>query len=531
MESTLPQYITWLIPPVLGAVIGYVTNYIAIRMLFRPLRPWHIFSLRVPLTPGIIPSQRHKLARRMGEMVGDHLLTGGDISTALGRESFRTQLKLALADRLDSFLNRQCGPLITLLPRRFHQRFYTLLETLRLKGFARLRRYVDSEKFAATVHNLCQREMERLLARDIAAFLTPQRYQRGRTHLENSLQRWLQTPALEQALHQFITSNSDKLLRSERSLKQLLPPQLVEIIHSRLEQEIPSLLEGFAAMLDDEQLRCVMQDKARLAIDSFIDSVEGLSAIIAALFDMERIYSQLPEFIDKAVAEFRHWLVQEETIARVQQLLHQRLDEWLQRPLHQHFANVPYEQVAAARDQLSKQALILLRSAATRNHIIDLLEKGFDSIKDKPLHQLLEQLAPVGSDTALAASAADAVITAVRAPQLQQQLEQVAAEKITAFVTGHPIGTLAARLPSDAREEIYAALLTQLVLVLKKEIPPLVTSLDIQRIVEDKVNSLDILKVEELLMGIMKEQFKYINIFGALLGAIIGLLNLLVLAL
>ena len=49
--------------------------------------------------------------------------------------------------------------------------------------------------------------------------------------------------------------------------------------------------------------------------------------------------------------------------------------------------------------------------------------------------------------------------------------------------------------------------------------------------VEEKVNGLDILQVEGLLMGIMKEQFKYINLFGALLGFLIGLANLLLLRL
>ncbi|HKL49479.1 MAG TPA: hypothetical protein VJ882_07480 [Desulfuromonadales bacterium] len=54
--------------------------------------------------------------------------------------------------------------------------------------------------------------------------------------------------------------------------------------------------------------------------------------------------------------------------------------------------------------------------------------------------------------------------------------------------------------------------------------------LNVSRIVEEKVNSLDIIQVEGLLMGIMREQFKYINIFGAILGFVIGLVNLAVFA-
>ncbi|MCI5208839.1 MAG: DUF445 family protein, partial [Candidatus Electrothrix sp. ATG2] len=39
-------------PPLLGALIGYLTNKVAIRMLFRPLNPWYILGKRVPMTPG-----------------------------------------------------------------------------------------------------------------------------------------------------------------------------------------------------------------------------------------------------------------------------------------------------------------------------------------------------------------------------------------------------------------------------------------------------------------------------------------------
>ncbi len=65
--------------------------------------------------------------------------------------------------------------------------------------------------------------------------------------------------------------------------------------------------------------------------------------------------------------------------------------------------------------------------------------------------------------------------------------------------------------------------------VLQKEVPPLIETLNVARMVEDKVNQLDILQVEGLLMGVMKEQFKYINLFGAILGFLIGLVNLAVL--
>ena len=62
--------------------------------------------------------------------------------------------------------------------------------------------------------------------------------------------------------------------------------------------------------------------------------------------------------------------------------------------------------------------------------------------------------------------------------------------------------------------------------MLATEVPGLVQSLNIKKIVTEKVNSLNLLRLEGLLLSIMQEQFKYINLFGWLLGFIIGCGNL-----
>jgi hypothetical protein len=89
--------VTWVLPPALGAVIGYVTNDIAIRMLFRPLTEKRILGIRVPLTPGIIPKQRHALAESIGRMVSEHLITEDAVKEHLQAESFRSGLQNAIS--------------------------------------------------------------------------------------------------------------------------------------------------------------------------------------------------------------------------------------------------------------------------------------------------------------------------------------------------------------------------------------------------------------------------------------------------
>lgn len=60
---------------IIGALIGGVTNFIAIKMLFRPYKAIYIGSWRVPLTPGLIPKRRDELSTQLGRTIVDHLLT------------------------------------------------------------------------------------------------------------------------------------------------------------------------------------------------------------------------------------------------------------------------------------------------------------------------------------------------------------------------------------------------------------------------------------------------------------------------
>lgn len=69
--------------PLIGAVIGYFTNYIAVKMLFRPLREVKIGRFTLPFTPGMIPRRKNALAAAAGRAVGNSLLTREDISGLL----------------------------------------------------------------------------------------------------------------------------------------------------------------------------------------------------------------------------------------------------------------------------------------------------------------------------------------------------------------------------------------------------------------------------------------------------------------
>ncbi len=63
-----------IIAPLVGGIIGYITNDLAIRMLFRPRKALYIGRFHIPFTPGLIPSQQGRIALSIGEVVSQQLL-------------------------------------------------------------------------------------------------------------------------------------------------------------------------------------------------------------------------------------------------------------------------------------------------------------------------------------------------------------------------------------------------------------------------------------------------------------------------
>nr|WP_255639804.1 DUF445 family protein [Aquibacillus saliphilus] len=77
---------------VVGAIIGGLTNSLAIKMLFRPYQARYIGNWKIPLTPGLIPKRRDELARQLGKTVVDHLLTPEGLKQKLRQADFKQQV-------------------------------------------------------------------------------------------------------------------------------------------------------------------------------------------------------------------------------------------------------------------------------------------------------------------------------------------------------------------------------------------------------------------------------------------------------
>lgn len=91
----------YILAPIIGGVIGYITNDIAIRMLFRPHEAKYLFGFKIPFTPGIIPKEKGRIAKSIGGAISDNLMSKDVLEKNLLSEDMINKISSSIIDFIE----------------------------------------------------------------------------------------------------------------------------------------------------------------------------------------------------------------------------------------------------------------------------------------------------------------------------------------------------------------------------------------------------------------------------------------------
>lgn len=96
-------YFPYIAAPFIGGIIGYITNDIAIRMLFRPHTAKYLFGMKMPFTPGIIPKEKSRIAEAIGGAISQNLMN----QEVLQRYLLSDDMTLKVRASVEEFIETQ----------------------------------------------------------------------------------------------------------------------------------------------------------------------------------------------------------------------------------------------------------------------------------------------------------------------------------------------------------------------------------------------------------------------------------------
>jgi len=167
--------------PVVSALIGYITNYVAVRMLFRPHVPRRLLGLTIQ---GLVPRRQREIAASLGTMIERDLFSHDDIQEALQGADTAQEAAAFLNEQVDLFVQRLAGqnPMVSMflqgplleqvkgmLLEQMEQKFPTLIERVIERAehkldvsaivSAKVEKF-DLSKLEAIIHEVSARELK-----------------------------------------------------------------------------------------------------------------------------------------------------------------------------------------------------------------------------------------------------------------------------------------------------------------------------------------------------------------------------------
>jgi len=509
----LNEILGWVIPPVFGAVIGYLTNDIAIKMLFRPLVEKRIFKMRVPFTPGIIPKQREQLAESIGAMVHHNLITVDAVSTHLQTESIRSGIKQYIGDQtgiiihkpvseldkekltiffesLEKFLNQTLDQLFS------SEHFRVLLR----KGISGINSSLGKTKIIALLE---KSNLKEILIAYIYPFLTGDKMQ----------------SLLSRGINQWLTNKLNK----DTPLSQIIPENFIDLLTNIFRSFLPDLLTALFQWLRSPEIKYQLETQGRGLLKDILDKLNVMQKFFLSVAQYDKsLDKKMPAIVEDALKAFEEGAFDPVNQATFTEAVKDGIIRWEGHSIR-NLLSSETDSLPAKIDLLLEKIFHAISTENVRTYIANGVDDFIAANRDKTLKEVVE--GDLKADlSALEEFAYSHIVAYLSGEQAVKEISTAVVKFLVNLVAGMEQNSLAKlfNLNEEHKSRIDDFLFDQIYGIAEKKLPDILTQLNIKALVVNKINNLKIEEVEKLLLMVIEKHLKWINIFGALLGGLIG---------
>jgi len=513
MNESLRQLLPYFLPPLLGAAIGYVTNFIAIRMLFRPLSEKRILGVRIPLTPGIIPRQRYQLSQSIARMVSEQLLTEETVQTHLETPRFRKDLRTSVQTFTDDVLDAVPGE-------HLHDDVRTLVSGFERAVGALLERFIQSDAFEETGRTMVERAVGSIWSLPLGEIVP------DHETLLNAVKRVigeLTAGSLRENVWEAIETWLSRQLEEDLPMETFISDELLE--------ELPRLVSGIyepsyvhvMKWLDRPDVRKEMSVRGKVVLREILDKLSFVQRFIVTAAQYDRQLSlRMPEIVDDLVDMVRDAGADPENKKRVIEGVVDAVKKIQSQSMREAAARGNLDVTEIAR-RIYDEVMRFLGQEGVRERATSAAENFISHYEERGTGEVLSQL--LGTHEK---QLTDYIWTRVHhwlhRPQTVSLFVTEVGRIGRSFMVGMERRSLRTVISVSSGQKMALDIFVtrQIHRMIEMKLPSIIQTLNIHQVVVNKIDSLDVLDVERLLLSVIARHLKWINLFGALLGALIG---------
>ncbi|PWX72062.1 DUF445 family protein [Clostridium perfringens] len=488
----------YIIGALIGAVIGYITNWLAIKMLFRPREAKYIFGMKLPFTPGLIPKEKSRIANKVGETVGTHLLNSDSLSKALKDDKIKSKFNEVAKEKINQVINSN-STLEESLKNTLGENYYALKGNMINNIAKTILESIQEEEFKNKLKFYIVDSIKERLNKNpekIIDFINSNKF---REVIINTLEEEKTRDIIGKALLKEVKT----LEKEDLTIEEVIPENIKPYIEEYVKSQKDTFVDIIKNLLRDDEVSY----KIKSAIN------DNIPSIVSMFLSGDVIYGKLVSLVDKSLSEEENKeYICDAALAFVHESMKKKVSDVIN--------NVGEEKLEVISDALGDKISKKLNTEENIDSIISKLNckiSSFNSYEEiiKVLFNDYENILIDNIDSMISqivnnnqlSGEISKIIEKVFDKFLQNSLNDICYNKQN---LENSIMSILDNLYNDFVENKSAKVL---------EI------VDISSIVEEQINAFEVDYAEEIIIGIANKELKAITWLGALLGGILGILS------
>lgn len=453
--------------PIVAGIVGYITNKIAIKMLFRPYKPkWYTLGWQ-----GIIPKTRPKLAEKISETIGQKLLAHDDFLYALENNNIKGKIHSIIADKLKGMQSKD---------------FYAIIRLLNIEDKIIDNRHVIN----GILNNATLFIVDTLLSKQFNV-----------NNFNEPVYKFIKNINIDKIINEQLEKTVNSIFFSNKTLRETLPNNILQKKDDFIQYLTIVIMANIGRLGKNDMIKTVLVQKIINLKEKMISSTSGMDFLKAGFINLFLDDEKIKQIIDN---ELPHIADDLSTNPNIYKNIYKSIEEEIDNLL----AKTADDVVIKLGFNNSKDVALLIKNhLITNTNVLDKLPSlimdalyQYRNLKIKDILKLfnIDIRKFIQID----------VLNILNAEEYKTIKSQMI-NKLVAFIGLH--------------YNKIAHIITDLtVKLIKSNLKYALNAINIEKIVKDKINALPLPDVENILFSFMKEHFKWINILGFFIGLIIG---------
>jgi uncharacterized membrane protein YheB (UPF0754 family) len=503
---------------VVATVHGFLAAWMAIWMLFHPYKALKLFGLTV-WPQGMIPRHREKLAQSIGNAVGNELVSQQTVFDALFETSFfQRKVEDFVGAYTNELLSRVYPSFLDALPSQARAPILDTISALQYRLAEYIAEMLKSEETSTAIRRFVDKQADELVSRRLGDMVSSEAIDQVLGFMRQRLQRAISNEGFEQKIREFVSGRLDDLAQSNATLGETFTPDTVAFVKERIDQQVPPIVHHLADIATSDATRKQIGSLIKLEVDQYY---EQLSIIKKIFISRERIHREVDDLVNKTLPKrIEEYLRGQAFEQEAEAFLNSTIDNFLARPLKDLIGQFDGEKFEELKDQVINRLLELVRSEGLSSSITTYLDDAMERLRPQTLSVVLQQIDPDSLEYLkdfltrsllglLSRDDTARTINAILTSQVERLLIQ-------------PIGRLGDHVSEGSMHRASAALVDRITLAARERLPVAIAEFDVGGVVRKKVSDYPIEKLEALVLSVARDHLKTIELFGALIGFIIG---------